>query len=118
MSNYKQLDVWKLSIELTEFIYVCTKSFPKDEIYGLVSQMRRCSVSIASNIAEGSGRASRKEYAHFLSIAYGSCCELETQIVIAARLSYVDKKIATELDIKIASISRMLRALIRSIKKD
>lgn len=81
--NFKELIVWQKSIELSKLIYKITSEFPKNEMYGLASQMQRCSVSIASNIAEGHGRNNKREYFQFLGIAYGSCSELETQIIIA-----------------------------------
>ncbi|TET54780.1 MAG: four helix bundle protein, partial [Actinobacteria bacterium] len=77
-TSYKDLTVWQLSIDIVEKIYKQTKNFPKSEIYGLSSQIRRCVISIPSNIAEGSRRGSRKEYVQFLQYAYGSGAELET----------------------------------------
>lgn len=88
MQTYKDLNVWKKSIELTIEIYEVTKFFPSDEKFGLTSQMRRCCVSIPSNIAEGYGRRGQKENANFINIAYGSALELETQIIIANKLEY------------------------------
>jgi len=86
---YKDLDVWKLGIDLVVEIYQITARFPNDELFGLVSQMRRAAVSIPSNIAEGSGRRNTKEFIQFLYIAKGSLLELETHIEIAWRLSYI-----------------------------
>ena len=77
--SFRDLQVWHLAIELTELVYVLTADFPKHELFGLSSQMRRAAVSIPSNIAEGSARASRKDFRHFLSMAKGSTCELQTQ---------------------------------------
>src|SRR4051812_33782995 len=87
--SYKDLVVWKKSIDLVVAIYKLTENFPKAELYGLTSQLRRCAVSIPSNIAEGQGRFTNQDFKRFLSQAMGSVCELETQIVIAAELSYV-----------------------------
>src|SRR6187401_1440650 len=87
--NYRELKVWQHSIELSASIYQLTSGFPKEELYGLTSQMRRAAVSIPSNIAEGHSRESTKEYLHHLSFALGSLAELETQLVIAERLKYV-----------------------------
>ena len=86
---YKDLDVWKLGIDLVVEIYQITARFPNDELFGLVSQMRRAAVSIPSNIAEGSGRRNTKEFIQFLYIAKGSLLELETHIEIARRLNYI-----------------------------
>jgi four helix bundle protein len=91
MKTHKDLDVWKLAIELVVNVYKITKGFPQEEIYGLISQVKRCSVSIPSNIAEGAGRSSIKEFSHFLSISLGSLAELETQMIISNRLDYVSK---------------------------
>ncbi len=90
MHNFKQLRIWQDSIDLVENIYLETKSFPKNEEYGLTSQMRRCSVSVPSNIAEGSGRGSDKDFKRFLSISLSSSFELETQLIIANRLGFVE----------------------------
>ncbi|MCX5697066.1 MAG: four helix bundle protein, partial [Candidatus Omnitrophica bacterium] len=88
--SFKDLIVWKKAYTLVIEIYRVSKVFPKDEIYGLSQQMRRCSVSIPSNIAEGYGRYFDKEYKQFLSIAYGSLCELETQYLLSIDLGYTD----------------------------
>ena len=86
ITNYKDLIVWQKGIDVAEQCYRLTKSFPKEEIYGLTSQIRRSAVSISSNIAEGYGRRSTAEYIRFLNIAQGSCNELETQLIIAQRI--------------------------------
>lgn len=100
ITSYKQLIVWQKSVELVKSIYSLTSLFPKDELYGIISQIRRASISIPSNIAEGYGRRSHKEYLQFYSIAYGSSLELETQLIIAKKLSFAvndDYKIAESL---------------------
>ena len=84
---HKNLQVWSKSISFVKDIYLITRAFPKDEMFGLTSQMRRAAVSIASNIAEGEGRKSRNEFSHFLGIALGSKSELETQIVLSERVN-------------------------------
>jgi len=89
MSNYKKLKVWQFAMNLVEDIYRITKDFPKDEKFGLVSQMRRSSISVPSNIAEGSGRDTQGAFLNFLNIARGSLCELETQMLIAHRLGFI-----------------------------
>jgi four helix bundle protein len=92
MSTHKDLEVWKLSIDLVEIVYKLTKLFPKEELYGLISQMRRSAVSVPSNIAEGAARKGNKEYLQFLYIALGSLSELETQVIIGSRLKYVKEQ--------------------------
>jgi four helix bundle protein len=87
IKSYKDLDIWKKGMELSEIIYDITKQFPSEEKYGLVSQMRRCAVSFPSNVAEGSARNSYKEFIQFLYIALGSLSELETQLILAKRLN-------------------------------
>ncbi len=91
MNQYKNLKVWQRAIELVVIIYKQTDKFPDKEKYGLVTQMNRCAVSIASNIAEGAGRNSNKEFHNFLGITLGSSCELETQLTIANKLDYISE---------------------------
>ena len=102
IKTFRDLRVWQKAIELVKEVYKMTYAFPKDEIYGLTSQMRRSSISIPSNIAEGFRRRHNKEYRQFLNIALGSCAELETQIVIAKVLNYIkdqeEQKITELLD--------------------
>ena len=90
MKTHKDLDVWKKSVSLVTSIYEVTKTFPKDEIYGITNQIRRSAVSIPSNIAEGSARKGEKEFIQFLYISLGSLAELETQLIIANNLKYVN----------------------------
>lgn len=87
--DHKELDVWRKSIELVETIYKISAEFPTSEIYGLTNQIRRASVSISSNIAEGAGRNSDKELLYFLNVALGSLAEVETQVEIALRLNFI-----------------------------
>ena len=89
MNSYKDLVVWQKAIDLTIEIYSLTNLFPKEEMYGLVSQIRRSAVSIPSNIAKGQARKYHQQFSHFLSIAQGSLAELETQIIIAIKLGYI-----------------------------
>ncbi len=110
--SYKDLRVWQLSVELAVAVYDLTDLFPKSELFGLTSQMRRAAVSIPSNIAEGRMRGTRKDYTHFLRIAYGSCAELATQIIISKRRPFskiLDYKIVDELQI---SAIKMLGVMI------
>ncbi len=112
--GYKNLKVWQKSVELAIAIYKLTEEFPKSEIYGLTSQMRRASISVSSNIAEGSRRRSNKDFSHFLVMAQGSGSELETQIEIARKLSFGKKINFTEIDLLLDEIMRMLSSLIKS----
>lgn len=117
LKNYKELNVWKKAYQLCLEIYQITKTFPKEEIYGLTSQLRRASVSVPSNIAEGYGRQTTKEYIQALYIAYGSICEMETQILLSKDLGYIQAKISEDLKQDIGNVERMLKALIKSLKK-
>ena len=116
MKTHKDLDVWKKSIVLVTSIYALTKAFPNDELFGLVNQMRRCAVSIPSNIAEGAGRDSSKEFARYLSISMGSIAELETHLIIAKNLNYgTDSEIENILD-ELIVIRKMTVGLKKSLK--
>ena len=115
MVSFKQLEVWQKSINLTTKIYEATKSFPTEEKFGLISQIRRCSVSIPSNIAEGWARNTTKEYLRFLYISRGSITELETQLIIALNLKYIDKNNFDLLAEQIKSIHMMLNKLISTL---
>ena len=115
IKNFRDLDVWKLSMEIVVDVYECTKKFPKEEVYGLVSQMRRAAISIASNIAEGFNRYHNKEYKQFLFIALGSCAELETQIEVCINLGYINQTIKDKIIEKLDHETRMLRNLIKRL---
>ncbi|KKU55284.1 MAG: S23 ribosomal protein family protein [Candidatus Moranbacteria bacterium GW2011_GWE2_47_10] len=108
ISSYKNLIVWQKSMELVIEVYKLTDAFPKTEMFGLVSQMRRCAVSIPSNIAEGKQRGTRKEYRQFTMIAFGSGAELETQIEISKRLGFCEKEDYIKVDELLGEILRML----------
>jgi len=110
------LDVWKIGIDLVKDIYTLTNGFPNSENYGLSSQMQRCAVSIPSNIAEGAARQGKKEYVHFLYISLGSLAELETQIIIAKEISYIEDILYFEN--KIEELRRKLLGFISYLKKD
>lgn len=114
ISSYKDLIVWQKSVDLVILIYRYTESFPVSEQYGLCSQMRRCAVSIPSNIAEGRYRGTKKDFAQFIRIAYGSGAELETQIEISKRLS-LTKSNVVEVDSLLSEVMRMLNAMLRKI---
>lgn len=116
LKNYKELKVWQKSYQLCLEMYKATKTFPKNEGFGLTSQMRRAALSIPSNIAEGYGRKTTPEYVRFLYIAYGSTCELETQLLLSGDLSYLNKEKASEFQRDIGEVERMLKALIKSLE--
>ena len=111
MNKLKDLKVWQKSIDVAIAIYRLTKDFPSEEKFGLVSQMNRCSVSISSNIAEGCGRNSKKEFSQFLSIANGSAYELETQLLISSRLNYISDVDYKTINIKVEEIQKMIYGL-------
>lgn len=115
--NYRDLIAWQKAMELVEKAYKATRGFPKEEVYALTSQMRRAAVSIPSNIAEGEGRWSGNEFSHLLSIAYGSLRELETQILIAQRLSYLDDEQVQTLFSMTEEVGRLINGLVNSLKR-
>jgi len=115
MANFKELLVWQKSIDFVTIIYKVTGSFPKDEMYGLISQIKRASVSIPSNIAEGNSRRSKPDYLQFLKIARGSCAEVETQLIISKNLNYLNEQDHQKLNNNIIEISKMLNGLINSL---
>lgn len=115
--NYRDLKVWEKAMDLVERIYGITRKFPDSERFGLISQMQRSAVSVPSNIAEGHARDSTRDYLRYLSIAYGSLAELETQTMIASRLSYISDDQAKELLDAEAEIGRMLSGLKKSLKQ-
>lgn len=116
MNKYEDLVIWKKAMLLVELIYALMKELPNDEKFGLISQIKRCSISIPSNIAEGAGRNSNKEFIHFLSIANGSTTELETQLMLAERLQFLSQK-QVEPTLSICKeIKKMNYALQKSIK--
>lgn len=115
IKTYRDLDIWKAGILLVKVVYKLTENFPKQEMYGLVSQMRRSAISIPSNVAEGFRRYHNKEYKQFLYISLGGCAELETQITIAKELEYIDKDKETVLLEKLDHICRMISNLIKKL---
>ena len=106
MHNYNNLQIWQQAMDLVEETYKLTASFPIEEKFSLVSQMTRAAVSIPSNIAEGAGRNSDKDFAHFISIAIGSLYELNTQIVLSERLGYINQSQSQELQKKLDNLQR------------
>ena len=116
-SSYKDLKAWQRSMQLVQEIYRITLTFPKNETFGLTSQMRRAAVSVPSNIAEGKGRSTDRDFVHFLCNARGSLLELETQVLIASGLRYVTKELAESLTDETEQIGKMLNGLINAIEK-
>ena len=117
LKNYRDLKVWQKSYQLCLDIYKMTKRFPKEEKYGLTSQIRRAALSVPSNIAEGYGRKTTPDYIRSLYIAYGSNCELETQVLLSGDLGYMKAEEFNKLQASIGEVERMLKALIESLKE-
>jgi four helix bundle protein len=115
MESFKDLIIWQKGMELVSDIYALTKSFPKEELYGLTSQIRRAAISIPTNIAEGWGRGTTKNYIQFLEIARGSLYELNTLIIISYNLNYIIQENCGTIEAKINEIGRMLNALITKL---
>ena len=117
MKNFKKLKVWQKGIELVVDIYKSTNSFPKEEMYGLTSQIKRSAISVPSNIAEGSGRGSDKDFNRFLDIALGSSFELETQLTIAKKLNFISDKDFSEIINSLDEEQRMIAGLQKNLKQ-
>ena len=115
VKNFCELIAWQKALNLVEEIYKASESFPKDELYGLSSQIRRAVVSIPSNNAEGQGRDSTREFRHHLSIAYGSLCEVQTQIFIAQRLTYLKEEQVMKLLSMADEVARLINGLSNSL---
>lgn len=115
MRNFKKLNVWQKSMALVVSTYSLTKKLPDSEKYGLISQVNRCSVSILSNIAEGSSRSTKKDYAHFLRMAIGSCFELETQAMIIEMLEFVETDELSKIKSEIDEVQKMLFGLLKAL---
>ena len=114
--SFEKLIAWQKGRELAVLIYKTTKQFPKDELFGLTSQMRRCSISIASNLAEGSGRISFKDKARFTEIAYSSSLELLNQLILSNDLEYINEKEYTHIREKVLEVNMLIDGLYRSQK--
>ena len=114
---HKKLDAWKESINLVMLVYELTRQFPKNEIFGLISQLRRAVISIPGNIAEGAARQTRREFVQFLYIARGSLSEADTYIEIARRLGYIEKGPIAVVEQKIMDVDKIITGLIQSLKR-
>ncbi len=117
MRPHEKLDVWKRSVDFVVCVYKMTESFPREEKFGLTSQVRRAAVSISANIAEGAARQSPKEFRYFLSNAQGSVSELATEILIAQKLGYLNKDTFDLSNTELTSIGRMILGLSRSVNR-
>ncbi|MGQ0828453.1 MAG: four helix bundle protein [Bacteroidota bacterium] len=117
MHNFRELKIWKEAMEITKSTYKLTKIFPSSELYGLASQINRSAVSIPSNIAEGAGRNSNKEFTQFLNISIGSCFELETQMILAFEFGYIQKDDLEIFILNIHKLEKMINALISTLRK-
>jgi four helix bundle protein len=115
MHRFKELNVWKKSVDVAVEVYSLTKKFPADERYGLIAQINRCAVSVASNIAEGAGRNTNGEFRHFLGISMGSSFELETQLIIAQKVEFLNPEDADAVIKKLNEIQDMNSGLQRSL---
>lgn len=117
MKTHHDLDVWKKAIVFVTQVYTYTESFPKSEVFGLTNQIRRASVSIPSNIAEGAARNTSKDFGHFLAITVGSIAELETQLIISKNLGFLNIEQFEELTTALVSVRRMTLGLKKSLNK-
>lgn len=114
---YEKLQIWQKSINLVRLVYGVTRRFPKEEIYGITSQIRRASISVPSNIAEGSQRKSARDFGHFIEIAKGSLAELHTQLIIAHDLQYLSSKDKNDLCLCIEELQKMLFCFLHRMPK-
>jgi four helix bundle protein len=117
MKTHKDLIAWQKSIDLVTDVYQITRGFPKEEMYGIVNQLRRAAVSVPSNIAEGAARFSKKEFCHFLYISLGSAAELETQLVISNNLNYLESGASAKFQMQLSEIRKTIIGLISSLKE-
>jgi four helix bundle protein len=111
VKNYRELIAWQKAMDLVEGVYQVTLKFPRHEMYGLSSQLRRAAVSVPSNIAEGQGRRYTKEFIRFLGIAYGSLQEVETQVILAHRLGYMEEAQETQLLEQCTEVAKLINGL-------
>ena len=118
MHNFKELKVWQLSRNLVKEIYEVTSDFPSSEKYGLVSQLRRCTVSVPTNIAEGSGRNTDKDFAQFLNISLGSAYELETLLILSFDVNLINEDQLDKFSLRISEIQKMTFGLIKTLRQE
>lgn len=115
-SGFQELIAWQKAMALVTAICRATGDWPREELYGLTSQVRRAAVSIPSNLAEGHGRTGPREFAHHVSVAYGSLCELETQVLVAEQLGYANADTSERLTAQMTEVRRLIRGLLRSLR--
>ena len=118
MRDFREIKVWSKAHLLTPEIYKITTNFPREEVYGITSQLRRSSASIAANIAEGFGRGGNRELARFLQIAMGSACEVEYHVLLSKDLNLINKLTYADLNERIVEIKRMLASLLLKVRRD
>ena len=116
MHNFKKLNIWVNAMSLVKDIYLLTSNFPKEEKFGLISQINRCCISVPSNIAEGSSRSSNKEFSHFIKIALGSLFELETQIILLSEFKMINDQDSILILDKIATLQKMINGFLTTLK--
>ena len=116
MHNFKKLNIWVNAMSLVKDVYLLTSNFPKEEKFGLISQINRCSISIPSNIAEGSSRSSNKEFSHFIKIALGSLFELETQIILSSDFKMINDPDSIIILDKITTLQKMINGFLTTLK--
>ncbi len=114
--NYRDLIAWQKAMDLAEEVYGVTRAWPKEQLFSLTSQARQAAMSVPSNIAEGQGRGSRADFARFLDIAHGSLCELETQLLMAGRLRYIDEGRLDGLLHQSAEVGKLVHGLMRALR--
>lgn len=117
MHNFKKLEIWKRSVDLVTEIYLLTQSYPREEIFGLTAQTRRAATSVPLNISEGSAKSSNKDFARFLEMAVGSSFELETALIVACNLEYLNFDVLQEKQSKVNELQRMINAFKDSLDK-
>jgi four helix bundle protein len=117
MHDFRQLKIWQRSMELATLVYEISTTFPKEEKYGLISQIRSCAVSVPSNISEGAGRATKKQFQHFLEFSMGSCNELQTQIELAYRFKYITKEDLDRILDEALQVYKMILSFYNSLDK-
>ena len=118
VKSYKDLIVWQKAMDMTELLYCIAKKLPKEETYALSDQMRRAAISIPSNIAEGFGRNSKKEYLQFLYIANGSICELETQLTLCVRINYLEENEIQPIISLLSEIGKIIMTITKKLSSD
>jgi len=116
--DYRDLIVWKVAMDIAEHVYLLTRAFPREELFGMTSQMRRCAVSIPANIAEGFGRAQRRSFIQFLRIAQGSLKELETHVVLCTRIGLIAEDQSLPLEARCTTLGKRLVTFVRSLEQE